>query len=107
MHWAMERKVAGSNLGGSSLSLFSPQILKGNDNPSSPNVLTLMPYIIAKRLRIYPYTGENNRIQVCLKLELYGCAFKGKGGERVSGNTRCVPCNVNGSGFRKRSTSEQ
>lgn len=43
----------------------------------SPNYRILMPYIIAKRLRIYPYS-EDTKVQVCLKLEVYGCAFKGE-----------------------------
>lgn len=52
------------------------QILKGNSNTYIAEVRELRPPIIAKRIRFIPYSAHQRT--VCMRVELYGCPWKGE-----------------------------
>ncbi|OXA58819.1 Discoidin domain-containing receptor 2 [Folsomia candida] len=52
------------------------EIIKGNINTYLPSKTDLNPPIIASKLRILPYSYH--RRTVCMRVEIYGCPFKGK-----------------------------
>ncbi|KAF8572344.1 hypothetical protein P879_00817 [Paragonimus westermani] len=50
------------------------RVLKANSDPRNLARATLDSIIIAKRIRIYPYSRKGNQ-KVCLRFALYGCKF--------------------------------
>lgn len=58
-------------------SLLLLQLLVGNDNPQTEKEQIFDPPIVASRVRFIPYTSHM-RI-VCMRVELYGCPWIGKG----------------------------
>ncbi|KAF6780282.1 hypothetical protein AHF37_00383 [Paragonimus kellicotti] len=50
------------------------RVLKANSDPRNLARATLDSVIIAKRIRIYPYSRKGNQ-KVCLRFALYGCKF--------------------------------
>ncbi|VDN15414.1 unnamed protein product [Dibothriocephalus latus] len=52
-------------------------VIDANSDPRTIIRNTLDPAIVARRLRIYPYSARVQQ-QICLRFALYGCEFKGK-----------------------------
>ncbi|XP_021949331.1 discoidin domain-containing receptor 2 [Folsomia candida] len=51
------------------------EIIKGNINTYLPSKTEMNPPIIASKIRILPYSYH--RRTVCMRVEIYGCAFRG------------------------------
>ena len=54
------------------------QIFLGNENTYLAELRTVSPPIIAKRIRFIPYSQHPRT--VCMRVEMYGCEWKGKTG---------------------------
>lgn len=52
------------------------QVFKGNENTYLAELRTVSPPIIAKRIRFIPYSQHPRT--VCMRVEMYGCEWKGK-----------------------------
>jgi len=80
-HGRQVRRRAGSVLGGCGLrlpiptALLSAQVLDGNTNPYDIVLKDLEPPLIARFIRFIPVTDHS--MNVCLRVELYGCVWLG------------------------------
>lgn len=61
--------------GCSCFTLLSPQVLDGNTNPYDIVLKDLEPPLIARFVRFIPVTDHS--MNVCLRVELYGCVWLG------------------------------
>lgn len=52
-------------------------MLSGNTNNYIPTIRDLLPSIIARQVRIIPVVPGTVAKHVCMRLELYGCAYQG------------------------------
>ncbi len=50
--------------------------MKGNVDIKTPSHLRLRPYLVAKRIRVRPYSDQE--VFVCLRIEIYGCNYEGE-----------------------------
>ena len=62
------------------------QLLEGNDNTFTAALREIRPPIIARSVRIVPYS--RHRRTVCMRVELYGCTWTG------ASIFNCVVCDV-------------
>lgn len=79
-HGKQVRKRAGVALGGGlclpvTTTLLSSQVLDGNTNPYDIVLKDLEPPLIARFIRFIPVTDHS--MNVCLRVELYGCVWLG------------------------------
>ena len=57
------------------MKFFSIQIFQGNVNTYMAELREVSPPIIARKIRLHPYSNQTK--YVCLRVELYGCDWTG------------------------------
>lgn len=81
MGWARKPLVAGKldliwSLLLSSIPCPGPQVILGNEDPGGVVLKDLGPPMVARLVRFYP--RADRVMSVCLRVELYGCLWKGE-----------------------------
>ena len=60
----------------STLFLPGPQVISGNEDPGGVVLKDLGPPMVARLVRFYP--RADRVMSVCLRVELYGCLWRGE-----------------------------
>lgn len=69
-----------------------PQVILGNEDPGGVVLKDLGPPMVARLVRFYP--RADRVMSVCLRVELYGCLWKGelfRGSVSPTTHTHCFP----------------